>query len=497
MSRRDEQSNLLAAQRNGSSIAPKSNDAQQRHQETLQLQEKSPFLTNEPVRLTPAWEANNLPNDELNLKGMTMERAQMEIDPPKDRYNLILFTLILHGIGTLMPWNMFITAKAYFVDYKLSDDYTGVVSEHRGNFIAYLGFASQIPNLLFNWLNIFVQMGGNLTMRIVVSIIVEVLVFVVTVALAMINSSEWPGAFFWITMVSVVILNMAGGIYQNCVYGMAAKLPLKYTGAVVLGSNISGTFTSVVAIISSSFISSERTAAIYYFITAMLILLACFDSYFALPLNKFYRYHEMRNQREIEKSKAAGIDTTARPPYWQIFKQASPQLFNIFFVFFITLAVFPAVHSDIKPSNTAGFPDMSVEMFVRITCFLTFNVFAMLGSLATSWVQWPKPKYLVWPVVLRALFIPLFLFCKYQPLNVERILPIYLDNDFLYWIIAIVMAFSSGYLSSLGMMYAPTTVSQQHSVTAGMFAAAVLITGIFSGIMFSLVFPILVANLGW
>ena len=51
--------------------------------------------------------------------------------------------------------------------------------------------------------------SGNLTKRIVYSILIEVLVFVVTVVLAMINSSEWPGAFFWITMTTVVILNSA------------------------------------------------------------------------------------------------------------------------------------------------------------------------------------------------------------------------------------------------------------------------------------------------
>lgn len=82
-------------------------------------------------------------------------------------------------------------------------------------------------------------------------------------------------------MVSLV----AGGIYQNCVYGMAAKLPFKYTGAVVLGSNISGAFTSIISILSLYFSSSARTAAIYYFIGAMFVLLACFDTYFALPLN--------------------------------------------------------------------------------------------------------------------------------------------------------------------------------------------------------------------
>lgn len=76
----------------------------------------------------------------------------------------------------------------------------------------------------------------------------------------MLESSQWPGAFFWTTMGSVVILNskfvfvfflnlvgvsrilkslaltVAGGIYQNTIYGMSAKLPFKYTGAVVLGS---------------------------------------------------------------------------------------------------------------------------------------------------------------------------------------------------------------------------------------------------------------------
>lgn len=80
-------------------------------------------------------------------------------------------------------------------------------------------------------------------------------------------------------------ITVAGGIYQNTVYGMVAKLPFKYTGAVVLGSNISGTFASIIAILSSQFASSVRTAAIYYFITAMFVLLICFDTYFALPLN--------------------------------------------------------------------------------------------------------------------------------------------------------------------------------------------------------------------
>lgn len=146
---------------------------------------------------------------------------------------------------------------------------------------------------------------------------------------------------------------------------MAAKLPFKYTGAVVLGSNISGTICSVIYILTTMFSSSLKTAAIYYFIGALFVLLACFDTYFALPLNvssprpavtaeittlfcpfqRFYRYHELMHEKEAEKSRRIGGGVTRRPPYWAIFKQAFPQLFNVFFIFFITLTLFPTVQS--------------------------------------------------------------------------------------------------------------------------------------------------------
>ena len=53
----------------------------------------------------------------------------------------------------------------------------------------------------------------------------------------------------------------------------------------LLLQNLSGTIVSVISIISIALSPNPRTAAIYYFITALFILLACFDTYFALPLN--------------------------------------------------------------------------------------------------------------------------------------------------------------------------------------------------------------------
>lgn len=51
--------------------------------------------------------------------------------------------------------------------------------------------------------------------------------------------------------------------------------------------------------------------------------------------------------------------------------------------------------------------------------------------------------------------IPLFLVCNYQPLNVNRIMPILIQNDYVFWILGAILGLSSGYYSSVAMMYTP------------------------------------------
>lgn len=440
--------------------------------------EQETLLDPAPVRLAPCWESRHAPNDELNFKSSTY-KAEPEGKPTTDRLNLVFLILMLHGIGTLMPWNMFITAESYFVDYKLKVNTSDkATEEYREHFLSYLGVASQVPNVVCNALNLFIQFeGGRLTFRIVGSILIEVIIFIVTIILAMLDSSTWPGAFFYITMASVVLINMANGIYQNCVYGLAAKLPMKYSMAIVLGANTSGTFASLILILSIAASPNQRTAAIYYFITALFVLLACFDTYFALPLIRFYRYHEKLVQKAVESSQTR----TRRPPYWEVFKKAWPQCFNVFYVFFVTLTIFPAIHANIKRIDQ-DFP-IPEKYFTPVTCFLCFNFFAMMGSLLPNWVTRPGPRFLWIPVILRSLMIPYFMLCNYKP--EKRVLPVLINNDWAYFAMAVLLGLTSGYFSSLAMMYAPKCVKPEHAATAGMMAALFLVLGIVCGVNFT------------
>ncbi|VDM48733.1 unnamed protein product [Toxocara canis] len=57
------------------------------------------------------------------------------------------------------------------------------------------------------------------------------------------------GGFFWLTMMLVVALNAANGVYQNSLFGIAADLPPNVTASIMIGNNLCGAFCAVVAMI--------------------------------------------------------------------------------------------------------------------------------------------------------------------------------------------------------------------------------------------------------
>ncbi|RWS23943.1 equilibrative nucleoside transporter 3-like isoform X2 [Leptotrombidium deliense] len=109
----------------------------------------------------------------------------------------------------------------------------------------------------------------------------------------------------------------------------------------------------------------------------------------------------------------------------------------------------------------------------------------MIGNVIPNWITFPGPKYLWIPVALRTLLLPFFFFCNYKPKY--RVWPVLITNDYVYITGGVILGLSSGYYSSLSMMYAPRCVPQQYAGVAGMMAAFALICGIFAGINFSLV----------
>jgi equilibrative nucleoside transporter 1/2/3 len=420
---------------------------------------------------------------------------------PRDCYLAVFLIFVLHGIAVLMPWNMFITANDYFVHYKLapvnsnsSSVESGEMTTYQKYFLSSLCFVANVPNVALNGLNLFCQFkSGSTVVRIIFGIISVIVVFLFTVVLAILDSSQWQGVFFWVTMISVVLINSANGIYQNNVYKLAACLPMKYTSAVIIGSNTCGVPTVIIVIISQVVAPNPRVSAICFFMAAVLILLMALGSLYLLKRMDFYKYYSMKAKQQQLLASQSETSEHYFKQYVDVFKQTWREDCCIFFVFFVTLSCFPTILADIRQSSDSFF--ISKDFYSLFMCFVIFNVFIMIGSLFSIVCQQPGPKWLWLPVVSRVIFIPFFVMCNFRP--EARRLPVWFANDYVYAIGGVLMALTNGYFSSLSMMFAPSRVeSPEQKGIAGMMAAFCLILGILCGVLFT--FPIIffVENVG-
>uniref|UniRef100_A0A915NH84 Uncharacterized protein n=1 Tax=Meloidogyne floridensis TaxID=298350 RepID=A0A915NH84_9BILA len=263
-----------------------------------------------------------------------------------------------------------------------------------------------------------------------------------------------------------------------------------------------------------------RLSASIYFGLALLTVIACGFSFRLLTKNKFYKFHV----RKAVKSRATsctdvlhegedicGNNSERKPStpnpslatYYAIFKESWRGLFNVWIIFFTTLAIFPSVLLKIElypPGRTFdifiyGDWTTSRMLFRQLTVFLNFNLFATIGSWIASYIQWPSTKSLTIPVVARLAFIPLFLACNYQTGTEPRNF-VLIKDEWSFVILITFMSITHGYWSSLAMMYAPRQVDQSKSQIVGMMSGFFLVFGIASGIAFTFVEPHIVDLFG-
>ncbi|KHJ88139.1 hypothetical protein OESDEN_12070 [Oesophagostomum dentatum] len=186
--------------------------------------------------------------------------------------------MLLNGIGVLLPWNMFITiAPNYYVEYWFTVD--GNKTSYAKSFMSALGISAQIPNFCAGFINVLQIIGGSLMIRIVSPLIVNCLNVIAILALIIFQDPSEDGDnalvlhsitcyyydherfkwslpamhwFYIVSLVIIMIMNASNGLYQNSVFGLAADFPATYTNALVVGTNISGTFISVLAVVTTA-----------------------------------------------------------------------------------------------------------------------------------------------------------------------------------------------------------------------------------------------------
>lgn len=445
-------------------------------------------------------------------------------DGPQDRYKAVWLIFFILGLGTLLPWNFFMTARQYFID-RLADPQNtsrlsnqtsmGTVSELsylQSMFDNFMTLCSMVPLLIFTCLNSFIHQRIPQQIRISGSLVAIGLVFLITAIMVKVTMDPLP--FFVFTMVSIVFINSFGAMLQGSLFGLAGLLPASYTAPIMSGQGLAGIFAALAMIISISIGAQQPESYIGYFTTACVAIVLAIFSYILLPRMDFFRYYSMKDKTEysvynaeletkrdlIKKDEPNGVEQNntkiipvhnpdEKPSVISIFKKLWVMAMSVCLVFTVTIGVFPSITA--KVSTSLGKESKWGLYFIPVSCFLIFNVFDWTGRSLTALFTWPgKDSYLL-PVmvVLRVIFIPLFMLCNVQP---RSHLPVIFSHDAWYIIFMIFFSISNGYLASLCMCFGPKKVLAHEAETAGAVMAFFLTLGLALGAAISFLFQILI-----
>ncbi|XP_027712102.1 equilibrative nucleoside transporter 2 isoform X2 [Vombatus ursinus] len=397
-------------------------------------------------------------------------------DAPEDGYHLVGTSFFILGLGTLLPWNFFITAIPYFQARLAVVNVTGEPSDTNVtspgdafNFNNWMTLLSQLPLLLFTLLNSFLYQCIPEMVRILGSLLGILMLFILTAALVKVDMS--PELFFSITMASIWFI--------NC--GVDAQ-----------------------------------TSALGYFITpcvGILVSIACYLSLSHLEFARYYldkkapppQAYELETRAELlqadEKNGFAGSPQKARlalelelepekepkpgkASVLLVLRKIWVMALCIVLVFTVTLSVFPAITAMVTSSRGPG---KWSQFFNPICCFLLFNTMDWLGRSMTSYFLWPDQDGRLLPLLacLRFLFVPLFMLCHVP----ERShLPVLFPQDACFITFMLLFALSNGYLVSLTMCLAPRQVLPHESEVAGALMTFFLALGLSFGASLSFLF---------
>ncbi|XP_061535326.1 equilibrative nucleoside transporter 1-like isoform X2 [Phycodurus eques] len=420
---------------------------------------------------------------------------------PRDKFRAVWLVFFILGLGTLLPWNFFMTATAYFTG-RLRESTNGTEGEEpqRGvlgaKFNNVMTLCAMLPLLIFTCLNSVLHSRIGEGVRVAGSLALILAIFLLTAVLVKVRLE--PTAFYCVTVLSVVAINSFGAVLQGSLFGMAGALPAGYTAPVMSGQGLAGTFAALAMICAIASGSSLEESSFGYFISACVVILVSIMSYAMLPKLEFFQFYHQRkdghdhdvnvnpNQpsglclrtlpllgsAEGGSARRAGVSVTT------VFKKIWVPAACVCGTFTVTIGTFPAIAADTKSTLARG--GAWDVYLVPVSCFLLFNASDWAGRSLTAFCTWPGKDSALLPVLVacRAALVPALMLCNVQP---RRHLPVVFRHDAFFAAFMLVFAFTNGYLASLAMCFGPKKVQPHEAETAGSVMAFFLSLGLASG----------------
>jgi len=461
-----------------------------------------------------------------------VEQLKGEDAGPKDNLKVVYIIFYWLGIGTLLPWNMFITVNDYW-NYKLrtvdvpaatdgielgsdddaADNGSGFVSDNTTESVeptgwnpndlqkawgGYLAVASMVPNVTFLILNGLFGHRFKTQPRLIISLIFVIVMFTFTSIMVQIDTDSWQSTFLSVTLASVVFININAAIFQGGILGVAGGFPPAYMGAVFSGQAVGGIFASGTNVVVKALGANATQSAFFCFVISVVFLLTSLVAYGVATRTQFYQHYlgeksSSDSEKKPEDSKL--LDNGASAPSvpvkvnpGRVLLQISPYAAAVLICFLVTLGCFPAITMQVESTLPRDNP-WAKTFYVPVACFLLFNIGDYLGRFLAGVIQWPKPGKVgsfitLFLSISRFVFLPLFLFCNIRP-GERGLTPVLFESDAVYIIIMLLFSVSNGYIGSICMISGPQMVRSEEAQTAASLMVALLGLGLGSGAFLS------------
>ncbi|CAF1231957.1 unnamed protein product [Rotaria magnacalcarata] len=399
---------------------------------------------------------------------------------PSDRCFGIFFAFVLHGLGCFLPWNLLFHSYEYFVCCKFLDDDSDI---YRQYFLSFCALAALLAALVSTGIGLFIGFHGDTKRRIIPSIVVLIIMFILQVLFAIFDARDSSGVFLCITILNIVIIGAFIGLYLSSVSGIVSYFPDRYVNALVIGTSL-GILIAICSRIAFKYYSNDpRVIAIYFLVSAIVTLLFCFDIYFAFPYSQLFRfYHTSIKIDLLNTTKGRSLHV----PYGKALKQIWLQCLSIWLHYFSTVTLFPSILSQVQ-SVTPNFLNLNLE-FADGVVLINFALFNLLGNFLAGCIKKPYSRWISVFVFLRAILaLIVCLFVNFEPYSRHN-LPVLIHNDYIFMTLVIVFGFTHGYFNSLLQMLTTKSVEPYLSTTSAVILQLFIFAGCFFGIIGSFLY---------
>ncbi|RKP11113.1 nucleoside transporter-domain-containing protein [Thamnocephalis sphaerospora] len=405
--------------------------------------------------------------------------------PPSDRFGLAYIIFFIQGIAMMLPWNAFITAAEYFIQAFSGGHFVN-------NFQNYFSVSFTLFNMIFVGVAMSRQHKANFPRQIMLSLIVNTVIFIIVSVLATLDYIE-PNAYFGIILTLMTLSAVTTAYLQNALYELAARLPPRYVQGFLTGQGFAGLIASLVplAIVlgmdeeKANTLESVTERAIIYFAFTAALMVVSLIAYILLRRLPIYLYYNP-NDTSVARDSAEATTSYSMREVYVLTRSIWTYGVAVFLTLMVTLALFPSITASIVSMNPTQARWTNREVFVLIH-FVIFNAGDMVGKALPAVLPLKSGRWLLVISVLRVVFAPLFILSNVEYGSgdtLDRITPV-VFNDAAYYAILSVFSVSNGWLGSCIMASGPRNVPKEQRGYAGMMLSLLMTVGLAVGSMLS------------